>query len=102
VARLYLNLKAEYFEQIKSGEKSDEYRLCTPYWTRRLVGRVFDGIVLKKGYPKAGDLDRIVERPWRGIERQIILHPHFGFDPVAVFAIKVNPVAEEPRMGLPV
>jgi ASC-1-like (ASCH) protein len=61
MAKLHLNLKAEYFDQIKSGEKADEYRLCTPYWTRRLVGRVFDGIVLKKGYPKSGDASRTLD-----------------------------------------
>lgn len=33
---LTLPLKAEYFNAIKSGEKVEEYRLCTPYWQRRL------------------------------------------------------------------
>lgn len=90
MAKLHLNLKAEYFDQIKAGVKPDEYRLCTPYWTKRLEGRTYDGIVLKKGYPKAGDQDRIIERPWHGYELQKIVHPHFGASPVAVFAIRVN------------
>jgi len=90
VAKLHLNLKAEYFDQIKSGVKADEYRLCTPYWTRRLEGRVFDGIVLKKGYPKSGDASRTLERPWAGFTKTPITHPHFGTNPVLVFAIKVN------------
>lgn len=90
MAKLHLNLKAEYFDQIKSGIKPNENRLCTSYWEKRLVGRTFDGIVLKKGYPKAGDVARIIERPWRGFERQVITHPHFGPSPVAVFAIRVN------------
>lgn len=90
VARLHLNLKAEYFDQIKSGVKLHEFRLQTDYWARRLMGRSFDGIVLKKGYPKSGDLDRTIERPWRGFERKVITHPHFGADAVPVFAIRVN------------
>lgn len=90
MVKLHLNLKAEYFDQIKAGVKPDEYRLCTPYWTKRLEGRSYDGIVLKKGYPNAGDQDRIIERPWYGYERQKITHPHFGASPVAVFAIRVN------------
>lgn len=90
VAKLHLNLKAEYFDQIKSGEKADEYRLFTLYWTRRLVGRVFDGIVIKKGYPKSGDASRTLERPWRGFVKQDITHKHFGKKAVTVFAIKVN------------
>ncbi|MDO9236188.1 MAG: ASCH domain-containing protein [Aquabacterium sp.] len=90
MAKLHLNLKAEYFDQIKAGVKPHEFRLQTPYWCLRLLGKSFDGIVLKKGYPKAGDPDRTIERPWRGIEQQKITHPHFGANPVAVFAIRVN------------
>ncbi len=37
----YLNLKAAYFDQIAIGEKVFEYRLCTPFWTKRLVGKRF-------------------------------------------------------------
>lgn len=29
-------------------------------------------------------------RPWRGYELQTIIPPHFGIDPVEVFAIRVN------------
>ena len=50
---LHLNLKAVYFDAIAAGEKREEYRLATPYWRRRLEGRQFGGIVLKKGYPQA-------------------------------------------------
>jgi ASC-1-like (ASCH) protein len=33
---LHLSLKREYFEAIRAGTKTEEYRLCTPYWQRRL------------------------------------------------------------------
>lgn len=87
---LHLNLKAEYFDQIADGSKTHEYRLCTPFWEKRLAGRTFDHIEVKKGYPKRGDLDRTIVKPWRGLERQTIVHPHFGSTPVLVFAIRVN------------
>lgn len=87
---LHLNLKAEYFDAIASGEKCEEYRLVTLYWVRRLEGRQFDGIVLKKGYPKRGDSSRMLVRPWAGFITKTIAHPHFGKQPVRVFAIKVN------------
>ena len=90
MAMLHLNLKGEYFDQVKAGAKLHEFRLQTVYWTKRLEGRSFDGIVLKKGYPKAGDPDRTIERPWRGFALQVITHPHFGDGPVHVFAIQVN------------
>lgn len=87
---LHLNLKGEYFDQIVAGTKLFEYRLRTEYWRQRLQGRSYQGVLVKKGYPRAGDRDRIVERPWRGYEEQTITHPHFGPEPVEVFAIRVN------------
>ena len=87
---LTLPLKAEYFDQIRSGSKREEYRLVTPYWIKRLEGRTYEGVVLTKGYPKRDDASRRICRPWAGYEVKTITHPHFGKDPVRVFAIKVN------------
>jgi hypothetical protein len=87
---LHLNLKSEYFDQIAAGVKHFEYRLRTEYWRKRLEGRVYQRVLVKKGYPKAGDHERILERKWRGYEEQTITHPHFGPYPVEVFAIRVS------------
>ena len=96
--KLQLALKAEYFDAIRAGTKPEEYRVTNAYWTKRLckpwcgehlIHREFDGIVLTKGYPKRGDPDRTLELPWRGFTRKVITHPHFGPDPVEVFAIRV-------------
>lgn len=89
MADLHLNLKREYFEAIKSGTKLFEYRLASK-WLKRIDGKAFDTVFIKLGYPKAGDLERIIERPWRGFDRQIITHPLFGDEPVDVLAIRVN------------
>jgi len=89
-SNLCLALKEEYFLQIKSGEKTEEYRETTDYWKRRLIGKTFDGIVLTHGYPAASDDAKRITRPWRGYEIKTITHPHFGNKPVEVFAIKVN------------
>jgi hypothetical protein len=89
MADLHLNLKGEYFDQIKAGTKLFEYRLASK-WGKRLQGKVFDRVFIKRGYPKAGDAERIVERPWRGFTRETITHPHFGEAPVEVLAIRVN------------
>jgi len=59
-------------------------------WEKRLAGKTFERIFIKHGYPKTGDQERIVERPWRGFERQTIVHPHFGATPTVVLAIRVN------------
>lgn len=87
---LHLSLKAEYFNAIKSGAKVLEFRLATPYWEKRLAGQTYDRIELTLGYPARGDEERRISRPWRGYVRQTIQHPHFGPDPVEVFAIDVE------------
>jgi hypothetical protein len=90
VATLYLPVKGVYFDQIKSGEKTEEFRLVTPFWTKRLEDREFDSIVLTRGYPSGDDVERRISRPWRGYRKTTITHEHFGPDPVQVYAIRVN------------
>lgn len=89
---LTLSLKREYFEAIRDGNKVEEFRLCTPYWQQRLKSPFgyYDRIVLTLGYPKRDDHSRRLERPWAGFTIKTITHPHFGPDPVEVFAIRVN------------
>lgn len=87
---LTLPLKAEYFHAIRDGSKPKEYRLVTPFWRKRLEGRSYDGIVLTLGYPSRDDATKRIERPWKGFQRETITHPHFGPDPVDVYAINVE------------
>lgn len=86
---LTLPLNGVYFDQIKAGTKTEEYRLVTPFWRKRIEGRTYDRIVLTRGYPKASDHARRLTLPWRGWAVKTITHPHFGADPVEVFAIRV-------------
>jgi hypothetical protein len=90
IRTLTLPLKAEYFHAIREGRKIEEYRLVTPYWRKRLVGRTYDRIVLTLGYPRADDASRRIERPWKGAVETKITHPHFGPVEVDVFAIDVG------------
>lgn len=92
MADLILPLKREYFEQIKVGEKWFAYRLCNEYWRQRLEGhRPYDRVILTLGYPKTDNESRRIARPWRGFRKTIIKHPHFGSEPVQVYAIDVRP-----------
>lgn len=92
--KLILHLKGEYFDEIKAGRKPKEYRLVTPYWEKRLVGRSYDCIELARGYPKRGDTENRLTLPWKGVQRETIIHRHFGPHRVEVFAINV---AVEPK-----
>ena len=87
---LHLPLKREYFEAIRDGMKPEELRLCTPHWAKRLEGRKYDPIILTLGYPARDDAARRLVRPWRGYIIKTITHPHFGSDPVQVYAIDVR------------
>ena len=87
---LTLNLKREYFEQIKSGIKTEEYRLCTPYWQKRLKGKTFDKIIIKLGYPKNSEIEKILEFKYLGYEIKTIKHKLFGNNLVKVYALKLE------------
>jgi len=87
---LHLNLKGEYFNQIKSGIKKLEYRLITPRFTKIIEGKEFNNIQIKLGYPKRDDKERILIKSWKGYYKTWITHEHFGKDAVEVYAIIVN------------
>ena len=90
MADLTLALNGIYFDQIKAGTKTEEFRLRTDYWRKRLEGRSYDRVILTRGYPTRDDHDRRLTLPWRGYRETTLTHPHFGPEPVEVFAIKVS------------
>ena len=87
---LTLNVKGEYYQQFLDGDKPFEYRLYNDYWKKRLVGRTYNTIRYSLGYPKRCDEYRNTRMPYTGYEIQEINHPHFGNEPVKVFAIRLN------------
>lgn len=90
MANIQLAVKGEYFDAMIRGEKTEEYRLVNDYWKKRLVNREYGRLIITKGYPKRDDSIRKIDVPYDGYEIKTITHPHFGPDPVEVFAIKVN------------
>lgn len=90
MANIIFNLKKQYFDDIKNGIKKEEYRLCTPYWKKRLENKKFNKIEIRLGYPKNSEENKILIFPWRGYTIKKIKHPHFGNDPVKVYAIKIK------------
>jgi hypothetical protein len=93
---LFLHVRKEYFDQIKSGEKKEEYRLIKPYWIERL-NRNYDGIYIFRGYPKSDDWssENFTRFPWRGFETRMIKHKEFGDYLVQVFVIKLQREEEQ-------
>lgn len=90
---LTLPLKRPYFDAIRAGTKTEEYRLVTPYWRKRLEGKKYGLIMLTLGYPARADSSRRIVREWRGYRViENFVHEHFGAHPVTVFAIDVSGV----------
>lgn len=89
-ANLQLAVKSEYFDAMLSGEKVFEYRLRNEYWKKRLEGRAYNKLTITKGYPKREDRSRRIEVNYCGYVLKTITHPHFGNEPVDVYAIRVT------------
>lgn len=87
---LTIAVNGKYFDQIKAGTKTEEYRLCTLYWKKRME-RYYDRLILTRGYPKKTDIEKRMEFKWQGSVIKTITHPHFGTQPVAVYAIPLTP-----------
>lgn len=50
---LYLPLKAQWYEMISNGIKTEEYREVKPYWTRRFIGMNQPLFSFRNGYQQA-------------------------------------------------
>lgn len=68
---LHLPLKTRWFNDIKAGTKTEEFRRVTDYWRKRLEGKDYDEIHIKLGYPKRGDESRTIKRKWNGYDRTV-------------------------------
>lgn len=86
---LVLNVKRQWFDDIRSGVKKEEYRLVKPFWDSRLA-KDYSQICIRLGYASADDPDRNLYFPWRGVTVRKITHPEFGPDPVDVYVIPLE------------
>lgn len=88
---LTLRVRKEYFDQIKSGKKNEEYRRTIPYWRKRIDGKVFDFVEIVLGYPKAEDTEKRIRFPWKGYSiKTLWLHPAFDIPSPVVYAIRLE------------
>lgn len=87
---IVLPLKGVYFDQIKAGTKTEEFRLITPYWTKRF-SRQYRNVILTRGYPKSSDTDKRLVFPWKGITTRRMQHPHFGPLELCLYVIDLKP-----------
>lgn len=85
------NLERKYFEQIKGGEKKEEYREMKPFWGKRLENRDYDVVIIKLGYPKKGmDEGKVLYFKWKGFTIKEIEHEVFNGKKQDVYAIDLS------------
>ena len=77
---LRLPVKREYFNQIKAGTKTEEYRIVKEY----------DEVWITLGYPSSSEQDKIIKFKFTGYEEKEIIHKEFGNKPTRVYAIKLE------------
>lgn len=94
MANLTLPLKRKWFEQIKAGFKTEEYRLDNSHWRKRIEGKEFEKVIVTLGYPSRDNLARRIEFPWNGYEIKTITSEEWGNKPQRVFAIKLIPESQ--------
>lgn len=87
MSNLFIIIKKEYLNQIIDGTKREEYRLVTPYWVKKLVGKHYNKIIFQAGYRKTCMRHEV---KYSGYEIKNIKHDFFGSEPVSVFAIKLT------------
>lgn len=86
---LRLPVKTEYFNQIKEGTKTEEYRIVKEYWGKRIV-KEYDEVWITLGYPSSSEQDKIIKFKFTGYEEKEIIHKEFGNKPTRVYAIKLE------------
>lgn len=95
---LKLAVKEQYFNEIKQGTKTEEYRLVKKYWGKRLI-KEYDEVHITLGYPRKDEKDKILKFKWASYEVKTIQHIEFGTAPVQVYAIKLEERIEEKICG---
>lgn len=87
---LILPVKRKWFDQIKAGTKTAEYRLRTDYWRSRLVGKEYDLVVITLGYPPREDTSRRLTFEWNGYDHETVTSEEWGNRPREVYAIRLD------------
>lgn len=92
---LKVAVRKEYFLEIQSGKKKEEYREIKEYWIKRL-SKKYDEIWITLGYPQKLEKEKILKFKYNGFEIKTIKHKEFGTSNVIVYAISLKePIQEE-------
>lgn len=91
MAKLFMTIKKQYFNEILNGIKKEEYRLVKPHWVDKLVGKQYSHIIFQNGYSRNSPR---LEAQYLGYEIRNIRHEFFGNEEVTVFALKLGTIKQ--------
>lgn len=81
---LHLHVTYKYYDQIKRGEKVEEYRIVEK-WRGQIEGRDYKTLRIWKAYTS-----EFMDFPYRTPEIRTMMHEHFGAEPVTVYALRLE------------
>ena len=87
--KLFLNIKKTYFEQIRNGTKTEEYRLYKPYWIKKILNRDYTHLIFRNGYSRNAPE---IQVEYLGYEIKKLTREFFGNEEVTVFVLKIGEV----------
>lgn len=87
---LFIILKGEYFHQIAAGTKTEEYRIISDYWAKKIIDRHYSHIVFQLGYSASAPRMTI---EYLGYTKKVISSVVYN-DQVEVFALKLGKIIE--------
>ena len=74
---LHLTLHRKWFDEVRSGEKKEEYRRTTKYWRSRLLNKQYDEIRFVNGYGRNRPFMRVEYlgiREWSPADIIFVIH----------------------------
>ena len=96
---LTFNLKKEWFEKIKSGEKTHEYRLYNPYWITRISNALLKSkepqCCFACGYPQANDTEKRIYGKITNVQIIDGKHSDLEYEGTLVFKIWFELIKEQ-------
>lgn len=86
---LFLIVKKQYFEEIKSGIKTKEYKLATDYFSKKLIGRNYRTVTFQNVY--SANSEKLVLE-YKGVDLEYFQCEFFGQNKVLVFSIALGEI----------
>lgn len=89
MAKLFLTIKKQYFDEISLGIKTEEFRIVKPYWEKRIINKEYSHIIFQNGYNRNSPKLKV---EYLGYELKKITHEFFGNKETTIFALKLGKI----------